>query len=97
MDMIERVAVAIRRDKFRRTGRESVFDETAITDNERSEARAAIEAMREPTEAMLTAGGYEFDGCTSDPGERCHTGIHVWHGMIDAALSGPQVEGGKDD
>jgi hypothetical protein len=55
-EMIERVAKAIRRNKFMRTGRLSVLDPTLITEEELGEARAAIEAMREPTEAMAKAG-----------------------------------------
>lgn len=49
-------------------------------------ARAAIEAMREPTEAMVEAdmplGGYGFgdDVYSADPKE-------VWQAMIDAALA----------
>lgn len=44
--MIERVAIAIRRNKFERNGRVSVFDPSLITEEELGEARAAIEAMR---------------------------------------------------
>jgi len=44
-------------------------------------ARAAIEAMREPTEAMVDAG-YEAGGYTPDP-----SNIEgAWRAMIDAAL-----------
>lgn len=44
-------------------------------------ARAAIEAMREPTEAMLAWG--EQWGLPSDP-----MGLKRWQEMIDAALEG---------
>lgn len=78
MDMIERVARAIRRQKFERTGRLKIFDATNITQEELAEARAAIEAMREPTEEMISAA--------------CMTGeidrpTHAYVAMIDAALS----------
>ncbi len=46
------------------------------------QARAAIQAMREPTAAMLTAG-YE-KGCGGwGEGEECGP---IWTSMIDAAL-----------
>lgn len=47
-------------------------------------ARAAIEAMREPTEAMIEEGSGERDewpGCKI-----------VWSCMLDAALSTPDVK-----
>lgn len=48
-------------------------------------ARAAIEAMREPSEAMLAAGDYvALDGDVSKK---------MWRAMIDAALGElPEVE-----
>ncbi len=54
-EMVLRVAQAIRRHKFMRSGRLSVLDPTNITEEELGEARAAIEAMAEPTDAMLSA------------------------------------------
>lgn len=50
-------------------------------------ARAAIEAMREPTEAMLKAGdlpGWDDSVSIGLSGE-------VWQAMIDAALPSPPV------
>ena len=44
------------------------------------DARAAIEAMREPTEEMAQAGYQVAHGTYSDEGEI------VWRAMIDAAL-----------
>jgi hypothetical protein len=41
------VAIAIRRQKFSRNGRENVFDETQITEDEVDEARAAIKAAKD--------------------------------------------------
>ena len=50
----------------------------------REEARAAIAAMREPTEAMVDAG-YACDGTTTyDATAFCET---HWRAMIDAALA----------
>ena len=49
------------------------------------EARAAIAAMREPTEKMVRAGEKEFIAsdvaCCMEPAEDC------WQAMIDAALT----------
>ena len=91
MEMVERVGLAICRKACEQSNDLDDPCDAACGDCA-GQARAAIEAMREPTEEMLTAGGYKFESCTSDPGERCHTGIHVWHGMIDAALSGRQSD-----
>jgi hypothetical protein len=52
------------------------------------DARVAIAAMREPTEAMQVAGATE-DVCVAHTAEhrgRCLTPTHVWRAMIDAAL-----------
>ena len=51
------------------------------------EARAAIEAMREPTEAMVDAFVWYGHGKTI--GDVARIG---WQSMIDAALS-PEIEG----
>lgn len=50
-------------------------------------ARAALEALREPTEAMLDASFID-DGRGSDVDWVLAT--KVWQAMIDAALSPPQ-------
>lgn len=49
------------------------------------QARAAIEAMREPTEEMTRMGHYCAEGCTDDPCGKLPQ--HVWGTMIKAALS----------
>lgn len=70
--MIERVARALAENQC---GRGAPPD-----DNDRSMARAAIEAMRVPTEAMVNAGydvGYSPDPLPTDL---------VWTAMVDAAL-----------
>lgn len=48
------------------------------------EARAAIDAMREPTEAMMDASNREWDGRMS------YRSSGAWRAMVDAALSEPQ-------
>jgi hypothetical protein len=53
-------------------------------------ARAAIEALREPTVAM-TAAGIESDDKRTG-GETCK---HIWRVMIDAALADNPRTGGK--
>lgn len=51
----------------------------------RGAARAAVEALREPSDAMLRAGQAAGDECTSPlPGE-------AWKAMIGAVLDGPQT------
>lgn len=50
--------------------------------------RAAIEAMREPTEEMCDAGADRLD--TNDPADRCpgpNDMERAWQTMIDAILS----------
>jgi len=44
-------------------------------------AATAIEAMREPTEAMIDASNQEWDGRMS------HRSSSAWRAMIDAALA----------
>lgn len=65
-----------------------------------SMARAAIEALREPTEAMLDA--YSDGVARDDPrgkigpdGYDCHIG--GWHAMIDAALASPSIPKGESE
>jgi hypothetical protein len=76
-DMIERVARAI-------AGCETADDWGDLTshwqEQFRKEARAAIEAMREPTTDMCEAGWDGFDDA--------NVARSVWHAMIDAALKG---------
>lgn len=53
------------------------------------EARAAIEAMREPTIAMLDSGNDCFDGCSypNKDGSPCATPAeHIYRDMIATAL-----------
>jgi hypothetical protein len=64
--MVDRVARAMRKNRFVRTRMINSFDENVEpTEDEIDDARAAIEVMREPTDAMgramLLAEAY-FDG-----------------------------------
>lgn len=98
MSMIERVARAISqhvgpfafddlpRDRPEMKNRQRAGEDVFDTQAEMLEtARAAIEAMREPSEAMFEAGGEAPLNMDRDVG-RGPAG-RVWSGMIDAALS----------
>ena len=71
-EMIERVALAI-------SGGDDPANVLAI---HRSRARAAIEAMREPTKEMMAAGSRTMPDY--DPGD--DDAKQCWHEMIDEAL-----------
>lgn len=49
--------------------------------------RVAIEAMREPTEAMVEAGASELRAMHDAEIRTHHTPPFVWRGMIDEALT----------
>jgi hypothetical protein len=68
MDMVERVARAICEQEY--------GDENAGWDNQIPAAIAAIEAMREPTDEMVSAGLKGFPNVTAD----------LWRIMIDSIL-----------
>ena len=71
-DMIERVAVAINQAMLLHDD----YDPDLL-------ARAAIAAMREPTEEMLTAGDDHTDRYDSEEDDF----LNGWRAAIDAALS----------
>ena len=78
-EMVERVARAIRSAAEAVAGQPS-FDPRTQTVDERVMARAAIEAMREPTEAMRNAPMPDcFYYGTPSP-------LDAWGRMIDAVL-----------
>lgn len=85
-EIVERVAVAI----FKRARDESDWSE--ISEDERhqwrADARAAIAAMREPTETMPMAG---FHAAFETSDEPVYVGDHeirkMWRAMIDDALA----------
>lgn len=86
--VIERVAMAIaikeitRRGANKETARRLILREGGPNALQYNQARAAIEAMREPTDAMVRAGDTTFSDC-----ERWGAPRETWPLMIDAALS----------
>lgn len=78
-EMIERVARALWADRYP--------DDEWTAEDERDylgHARAAIEAMREPTKDMQRAGMLAMGAdCDCDQ-------VDCWHEMIDAAAAPPQ-------
>ncbi len=92
-EMVERVARAQRRRRFERTRRlgagqpVGIYDpEVEPTANEMDDARAAIEAMRDPTEEMLVAA-YPHSGVNREIARQ------DWQAMIDKALGGEHIIG----
>lgn len=77
--MVERVAEAIHDAANREAGQ----DEYCSYAMAKEAARAAIEAMREPTDTMMEAGDDIDCGGITDPGARA-----FWRVMIGAALKG---------
>ena len=86
MDMVERAGRAVEKILW-------PHDSTPYASGGKAEAiaRAVIEAMREPTDAMLEDAGI-MEGFDADAwareADRCHR--EWWSTMIDAAL-GPQM------
>jgi hypothetical protein len=82
-DMIERVAKAVKNCGVFPLGdmREYLSPEDAITI-----ARAAVEAMREPTDEMNDAGADKCDGGCAEESCQCGFMGKIWTAMIDAAL-----------
>jgi hypothetical protein len=103
-EMIERVARAISKARFLNGGNEDDdgWDDCSagLRNDYRTQARAAVEAMREPTKEMWQAGTgaieeaqdfstdsegtYEVTTPSDYPGP-------CWRAMIDAALSTPSA------
>jgi hypothetical protein len=89
-DMVMRVARAIRKARLKFQGAAPIL--LAFTDDAPAEevdiehARAAIEAMREPTPEMLRAAQ-----TTHASYLRAATDAEIWQAMIRAALSSPRV------
>jgi len=77
-EIVERVARAVRQNKFNRTRRhlDAFSEDSPPTENELDDARAAIAALREPTEAMTAAANR-----LNHPRDE-----EVWRTMIDEAL-----------
>lgn len=91
MEMVERVARALcAHDELDWDAQADPMTSGSGDDNQAaylSAARAAIAAMREPTDAMVAAGLDGADGCTDGWTVRAACiAEHVWGDMIDAAL-----------
>ena len=85
--MIERVAKAIFASEY--TGPWDTLDEEGSIESKeifRRMARAAIEAMREPTPDMGLAGYTAFDKFGEDAVLGPEELVATWQSMIDAAL-----------
>ena len=78
-EMIERVSQAIQLVPTKRVG------DYWVTDLE-GQARAAIEAMREPTSGMILQASYTDDGTNSGRVIGPVIATEVWEAMIDLAL-----------
>ncbi len=97
-EMIERVAKAIGHTL---TDDQGWLKKSYSDDDMRAIARAAIEAMREPTDAMARAAQTAADSMGGDELElfQPEAGKIIWRGMIDAALSAaaPETFGATGD
>lgn len=88
--MVERVVRAMIAGKswvkqdFRGPKTVITFDDLpkSYQDKCRAEARLAIQAMRDPTGAMIAAG----ERVMLDNNEQAGYELRIWHAMIDAAL-----------
>jgi hypothetical protein len=91
MDMIDRVAKALFAD-YQKSALGPDLTQTWSTlpnhakDHAYSQARAAIAAMREPTDEMNDAGADKCDGGCAEESCQCGFMGKIWTAMIDAAL-----------
>lgn len=83
--MVERVSAAIAATMF---GEHELPLTGYLADRYRETARAAVQAMREPTEAMVNAA---YEQLTTRIENGPHDLYAAWRAAIDAALS-PQPE-----
>jgi len=84
--MIERVAKAIQGELPEFTGVTPEYLQALY----KNAAEAAIEAMREPTDLMIEAGGEAIFGWNGDKTPATEAEAQVaWPAMIDAALQWP--------
>ena len=104
MTMIERVAEALFREKLNREGE---YSPTLAEASDRTraayaaQARAAIEALRTPSEAMGAQGLVAWQSRATPPIDPDHLAGNpsmwmkpVWRAMIDAALAERDGQGG---
>jgi hypothetical protein len=89
MDMVERVARAIHRIEGEKPNTSPFPDYSDDWRDYTPQARAAIEAMRVPTDEMVKAGEEGINSLPALPG---HYAEYCWPAMIDAALSPNQKE-----
>jgi hypothetical protein len=90
-EMVERVARALFVDRY---PDERWPPEARQADDYRGHARAAIEAMRAPTDAMCLAGwqaGTGVFGKDSQNPNIYRRSANSWEAMIDAALKEPAI------
>ena len=94
MTMVDRVARAIYGDMPRAMSADGEFENLwpETQDRYRSLARAAIAAMREPTEAMQLAGHNVRNDPTTGLPVHCGTD-EIYTAMIDAALAPEEPKG----
>lgn len=85
-DMVERVARAIYDSAGSSPTGQPSWDQEDSEMHEwiKCHARAAIEAMREPTDLMWGRGAFAMERYPNGP-------LETWRAMIDAALGGPPV------
>lgn len=88
MDMVERVARAMMREaeSWPTTSSDRASFAWFVRSHRMGLARAAIEAMREPTEAMIASGGREAICGIADAEPGNFIAADVWQAMISAAL-----------
>lgn len=86
MTKVEQVALAIWQKKMNTKDGVEIFNRLTARDEWLGIARAAIEAMRGPTDKMKESGS--FTGWSDGTGAISEVeAAEVWHDMIDAALS----------
>lgn len=93
MDMIEKVARAIDPKAFDlATGHENCVDCLFHQREAARRARAAIEAMRQPTKPMLGKGAnkIDFHDLITENRDMRDRMLVAWQAMIDRALEQPQ-------
>jgi hypothetical protein len=92
MTMVEKVARAIVIAQFRRQYIGTLKNIGAMIEIDKvwpefaNEARAAIEAMREPTDEMIEAHSYRNHGSIKERTHFAADAIHSCHALIDGAL-----------
>ncbi len=86
-DMVERVARALFINAWGQP-KDWLSEEDEMEGIFRPEARIVIKAMREPTPAMVEAGGGEY--CNTERwDDQSYEPPVIWRDMIDAALGKP--------